>query len=428
MEMAGKSIPRVSVIIPLYNHEKFISETVDSVLRQTYQDFELIIINDGSTDGSEEIVKSITDARIRYYCQKNQGAFNTINRGIQLARGEYISILNSDDVYYPQRIDECVGILENDSSIAAVFSYVEYVDEAGNFIKLVRGNEHNWSERDPDTTFKGEDNALLDLLAGNFLITTSNLFCRGDIFKKVGYFSTLKYAHDYDFFLRLFYHYKCSIINTPLVKYRIHGHNTLEQNNPEVNFEVGLVLANFLLHYDVQKFFADQDQKDRTMMKFFNSINTYDTERMIMVLLFFGMKMGSPDTTFYVLSQDPQNPFRKTCIESFGKYIESWKHGLEGWEKWNETNRSLIQKDKELQEAWRHMTKGWEKWNETNQRLIQKEKELQEGWEKWNETNQSLFQANEEISSLTHSRSFRLGRALTWPLRKVRDMVNHARK
>src|SRR3972149_11032387 len=244
------SNPKISVIIPLYNHEKYIREAVYSVLEQSIQDFELIIINDGSRDKSEEVVKSIKDDRIKYFYQENQGAHNTINRGIQLAQGEYVSILNSDDVYYKNRFEEALKVLESDSSIRAVFSHMEFIDEKGDFIRFSRGAEDNWKDKNEGTSFKGKNDVVIDLLAGNFLMTTSNLFCRRRVFKDIGYFSNLRYAHDYDFFLRLCSRFKVHVIESPLLKYRKHSSNTIIENEAAVTFEIGLVFANFFLNYD----------------------------------------------------------------------------------------------------------------------------------------------------------------------------------
>ena len=97
--------PLISVIIPAYNHERFIGAAIESVINQSLTDFELIIVNDGSTDGTEDVVKKYDDSRLRYFYQENQDAYNTINRGISLARGQYISILNSDDIYTIDRLE-----------------------------------------------------------------------------------------------------------------------------------------------------------------------------------------------------------------------------------------------------------------------------------------------------------------------------------
>jgi len=102
------SAPLVSVIIPAYNHERFVGAAVESVLGQSCADLELIVIDDGSRDRTGEVVQSYTDPRLSYYHQENQDAYNTINRGLGLARGEYTAILNSDDVYALNRLQRLV--------------------------------------------------------------------------------------------------------------------------------------------------------------------------------------------------------------------------------------------------------------------------------------------------------------------------------
>lgn len=95
-------MPFFSVIIPLYNKEKFIENTLQSVLKQTFSDFEIVIINDGSTDLSEQKVYQFQDSRIRYYTQKNQGASVARNYGISLAKSKYITFIDADDFWYPE--------------------------------------------------------------------------------------------------------------------------------------------------------------------------------------------------------------------------------------------------------------------------------------------------------------------------------------
>jgi len=447
-DITGTAAPKVSVIIPLYNHEHYAREAVCSVLGQTFEDFELIIINDGSTDKSEEVVRGISDKRIKYLCQDNRGAANTINRGVQLARGGFVSILNSDDMYDTHRLEECVKILENDRSISAVFSYLEFIDGEGKFIKYLRGAEENWADHEPETSFKGEHNIVLDLLAGNFLTTTSNLFCRKDAFDTLGNFSNLRYAHDYDFFLRLCHQQKVHIIEKPLAKYRIHNLNTIKENESAVDFEVGLVLANFFLNYDVHRYFEGKNGLYESMMKFLSSINTYNADRMLVVLLLFGMKYPEIRKDILTLSlENHADAFKRVCIGQLKKINEGWsqwhetndrliameKELLEGWTQWRETNDRLIAMEKEFRE-------GWTQWRETNERLVAKDKELPMGWEQWRETNERLVSANGQlvavsgqldaanqqiiekgkyIQALLNSRSYRLGRLLTWPLRKL---------
>jgi glycosyltransferase involved in cell wall biosynthesis len=395
---ADGSGPKVSVVIPLYNHERYILAAVRSVLGQSFEDFELIIINDGSTDTSEDIVRGIHDKRIKYFFQENQGAANTINRGVQLAQGEFISILNSDDLYDAGRLEKCVKTLESDPSLFAVFTHLEQINEKGDYLKSVKGREHVWAAYVPEPSFKGENNLFLDLLAGNFIITTSNLFCRKSVFEQVGYFSNLKYAHDYDFFLRLCCRYKASLIESPLLKYRVHGSNTLREDDPELNFEVGLVLASFFLKYGMRDIFSEYFENNDTyevMAKFLNSINTYRADRMIMVLLLFGADYAEREDFLKALTEVSANPFRNACLAHL-------KTSVEGWSQWQETNERLVAKEKELSE-------GWSQWQETNERLVAKD--------------ERIIEINNYIEVLHNSYSFRLGRFLTWPLRKLLGRV-----
>jgi len=429
-DTTATATPKVSVIIPLYNHEHYVREAVCSVLEQTFQDFELLIINDGSTDKSEEVVKGISDKRIKYICQDNRGAAGTINRGVQLARGEFVSVLNSDDMYDIHRLEECLGIFEKDSSVSAVFSHLEFIDGEGKFIKYHRGAEENWTYHQPETSFKGEHNIVLDLLAGNFLITTSNLFCRKNAFERVGYFSNLKYAHDYEFFLKLCHHYKTYVVQRPLLKYRVHGSNTLKEDDPAVNFEVGLVLSDFFIKNSLKNIIPECVREKNiyeVMIKFYNSLNTYRTDRLVMVLLLFGGGYGKEMGEFTrELGEDPANSFKESCIASL-------KTSVEGWAQWRKTNERLIAKEKELQEGWiqwrelneqlvakeKELQVGWMQWRETNERLVARDRELQMVWEQWRDMNERLVAANEHIQTLLNSRSYRLGLLLSWPFRKL---------
>jgi len=439
--------PKISVIIPLYNHEKYIQEAVHSVLEQTISDFELIIINDGSSDRSEEVATSIQDKRIRYFAQENRGAPNTINRGIELAKGEYISILNSDDVYYPTRFEEFLKIPEGDNSISAVFSHIAFIDGQGKFIRHKKGAEDNWIDKKPETSFKGENNIILDLLAGNFLITTSNLFCRKNVFQDIGLFQNLKYAHDYEFFLRLCYHFKVHIVDKPLFKYRIHSENTYGiENKAEADFEVGLVLSNFFLNYDLKKILPDNDIYTN-VAKFFNSINTFHSEKMVLTLVVFALNFKIHTEILKDLTENSESLFRKTSIDYLKNYLDVWKESQEVWKESQEAWKQWQEAEDKATKWWKHSKKSLRKLEETSQRLIKTNKKLSDMTEeanKWrlssadalekleetnfrlidvdkkvSETNERLIEITQQMQSLLNSLSYRLGRFLTWPMRKL---------
>ncbi len=400
-------MPKVSIIIPLYNHEKYIQETIYSAINQTFSDFELIIINDGSTDRSEDIVKDIKDDRIVYIFQENQGAQNTINKGISLAKGEYISILNSDDSYYPERLKECISVIESNSSTSAVFSEVEFIDENGIFMQYLKAPEDNWDDFNIES-FAGEKKIFLGLLTGNFLVSTSNLFCRKDIFDKIGIFSSFKYTHDYEFFLRLSSRCKVYFINSPLLKYRIHSTSSYKTNEAEVYFEVGIILKDVLLKYDLLK--GNEDEIFFKLLKLFKLLNTSNTDRIIMSL--FLLHIISPELAEKFtkhLIENPQHLFRLTCIEKIKTHLDLWKHSQAAWEKWKESNERLIAKEHEL--------------TLVNERLIAKEYELTLANERLNAKENELNVAQEKNNLLLNSYSFKLGSFLTYPIRKISKLI-----
>ncbi|MCX8031286.1 MAG: glycosyltransferase [Thermodesulfovibrionales bacterium] len=389
-------MPKISIIIPLYNHERYILNTICSVLNQDFSDFELIIINDGSTDRSEEIVKNIKDERIKYYFQENQGAYRTINRGILLSKGDFVSILNSDDIYHPHRLTECLKVFESNPNISAVFSEVEFIDEDEKSFEILKAPEEDLSNFYFDPTFEGEQKMFLKLLMGNFLASTSNLFCRREAFDKIGFFSNFKYAHDYDFFLRLSFNCKVFYIRSPLLKYRIHKSSTFKANEAETQFEVGLILKKIIIKYLTH--ISDENKRVETLLHLFKLLNTLNTERIIMTLLLLDLTAPNlSDSAVADLIENPTNSFRLAFIERQKTQLNLWKYSQDAWNSWKETNEKLLK---------------------TNKLLLSKEKEL-------NELNDKIDSLKEELNRLTqlneaiiNSYSFKIGRAITWPIRE----------
>jgi len=304
-----KNKPLISVIIPLYNHEAFIEETIQSVLNQTFTDFELIVIDDGSKDNSVGLVSAIKDSRLTLLTQENAGAHNTLNRGIKLAQADYIAILNSDDIWHSQRLQKCMALLQSDSGLEAVFSYIECIDGQGDFIRYQEEDMDNYYRVEkPDNFYTLTINEKL--LAGNFLYTTSNLICRKNVFKKLGGFNHLRFVHDYAFFLKLTRDYKVAIIKEYLLKYRFHDNNTISQNFAQSIFETGVVLADFLLHNKEVE--LDRQQQCALMEKFYRTINTYGSDRLLLTLLACGKNCDLKD----LMESDESLAFRQTVTAS----------------------------------------------------------------------------------------------------------------
>lgn len=140
--------PVVSIIIPAFNAEKFIAETIQSVLAQTYSSWELIIVDDGSTDNTANIIKTFfQNDRIRYCYQPNAGVSAARNKGIELSKGEYLAFLDADDLWHNQNIELKISTLKKNSSIGWVFGDMDYIDANNKFICSAEpGNDLNVNE------------------------------------------------------------------------------------------------------------------------------------------------------------------------------------------------------------------------------------------------------------------------------------------
>jgi len=221
--------PLVSVVMPAYNHQQFIGHAINSVLQQTYSNLELIIINDGSTDRTEEVILSYDDPRIKYTLQENQDAYNALNAGMSQATGELIAIINSDDIFMTDRLEQLVN-LQQTNSYQFLFTNVEPIDADNNELSTTEHPWNNWHEENRSFFFEKND-LYRGFLHGNFMVTTSNIFMTRSLMKEVGGFASIRYLHDYDFVFRLLNasdrcHY---VADQKLLKYRIHGGNTLSE-------------------------------------------------------------------------------------------------------------------------------------------------------------------------------------------------------
>ena len=199
----------VSVIIPTYNRAHLIGRAIKSVLNQTYQDFELIIINDGSTDNTEEIIKDFQkkDERIKYICHgKNKGGSAARNTGIKVARGEYIAFQDADDEWLPEKLKKQMEIFKNTSSNVGLV-YTGFW--------IIRDNQKTYI---PQSWVKQKDGDIyIELLKDNF-VGTPTILIKKKCFQKVGVFDeTLPRLQDWELVIRLskYYNFKC--IDEPLL-------------------------------------------------------------------------------------------------------------------------------------------------------------------------------------------------------------------
>ena len=201
-------MPKVSIIIPAYNAESTIIFTINSVQKQTYTDFEAIVIDDGSTDRTAKIVREIIDARIKLFCYKNEGLPVARNRGVDLAKGEYIAFLDADDLWTPDKLEQQLAALEADPEAGVVYSQTCCIDRQGNFL-------YNCEP----VYFQG--NVLKELLLTNFLHNGSNLLIRREAIETVGGFDRdLNSCEDWDYYLRLAERYSFAVVPKYQIFYR----------------------------------------------------------------------------------------------------------------------------------------------------------------------------------------------------------------
>ncbi len=228
MAQAMRHDPLISVIIPAYNHQRFIEAAVDSVLQQTVSDFELIVIDDGSTDNTGEIVKGYSDPRLTYLHQENKDAYNTINRGLSLVKGKYVAILNSDDVYTLNRFERLLKACE-DKEVQCIFTDVIPISDIGDEYNEPNFAWNVWHQKNRNWYFTCKD-LYTAFLKGNFMVTTSNLFMTAKAMRTVGNFCSLRFLHDYDYIFRMMLAFPDGVHylhEEKLLYYRIHSGNTL---------------------------------------------------------------------------------------------------------------------------------------------------------------------------------------------------------
>lgn len=198
----------ISVVLPVFNGEGTVRETIQCVLGQTVQDWELIIINDGSTDGTAELLDQIQDSRVKVFSFENAGLSASRNRGLAMAKGDYISFIDADDLWTPQKLASQAALMNQSEQTAVVYSWTDFIDEAGEFLHT-------------GTHAKASGNLYEQLFVANFLESGSNALIRREALVAVGGFDeSLTAAEDWDCFLKLARHHEFAVVPAVQVFYR----------------------------------------------------------------------------------------------------------------------------------------------------------------------------------------------------------------
>lgn len=205
-------MPKVSVIIPTYNRALLVGAAIESVLAQTYRDFELIVVDDGSTDDTRQVVERYPQAR--YIYQENRGEPGARNTGIQASTGEYVAFLDADDTYLPDKLERQVLVLDAQSEFGAVYSDVLVCDAAGNSRGLYSSL----------TGHRGQSGWLFEALVWHSFIAVHSVLVRRIVLDEVGLFDeTLPTGPDWDLWLRVAAQCAFFYIDAPLAYYWVHG-------------------------------------------------------------------------------------------------------------------------------------------------------------------------------------------------------------
>jgi glycosyltransferase involved in cell wall biosynthesis len=204
--------PLVSVIVPVYNAETTLPDTIDSIQRQTFQNFELIVIDDGSTDGTLDWVRSVRDPRLQVFSYANGGISVARNRGIERSRAEFISFIDSDDLWTPDKLALQLQALRQQPQAALAYSLTAFVDQHGEFLFA---KDESCCEGD----------VYAELLRHCFVASGSNILVRKSCALAVGGFDTaIPAAGDWEFCLRVASRWQFAVVPRYQILYRISEH------------------------------------------------------------------------------------------------------------------------------------------------------------------------------------------------------------
>ncbi|HIP35303.1 MAG TPA: glycosyltransferase [Crocinitomix sp.] len=264
-------IPKLSVILPVYNSEKYVYKAIESVLKQTFTNFELLVINDGSTDKSAQIIASFKDDRISIINNEtNIGLTKTLNKGLDKARGKYIARMDADDICLPTRFEKQIEYLDNNPDIDVLGTAFE-----------IFGNENQ-------TVYPP-----INSIEINLELYFNNIMCHPSIMLRKNSINDLKYDdkylhnEDWAFWLKCIQNgLKFSNLNTVLLKYRVQGQNISQQHKHTAFKRTTLIYKNFLpyvfntitdeqleLHYQLSKGVIDINQlKIKKIKSYFNKL------------------------------------------------------------------------------------------------------------------------------------------------------------
>ena len=209
-------MPKVSVAIPTYNRARFLAECIESILKQTFQDFEILLIDDGSTDNTSEIVSAYCPP-VKYFRQENKGAPTAYNKGITEAIGDYVWLVDSDDVLLEDALELGVEVLDRWPKVGFVYGQAYVIDEEGHMMGLCKPSHSK------ESYVRSGREEIKHLMLENYVSGSTAMF-RRSCFDVVGLFNPVFHrgSEDYDLCVRFAKKYDVAYIDRPVAKYRVH--------------------------------------------------------------------------------------------------------------------------------------------------------------------------------------------------------------
>jgi glycosyltransferase involved in cell wall biosynthesis len=220
--------PIVTIVMPSYNHEPFVESAIRSILAQTFPDFEIVVVDDGSADNTKTIIDKIKDPRLRsVFLEKNVGACEAINIGIRLSKGKFIAICNSDDIWEPEKLQMQVDFLGKNSEICATFSNVWWINDSGDDLKAENLPSfcNIFAQRN-----RSRFSWQRDLIERGNCLCHPSILIRKAAYDNLGYYNNhLRQLPDFDMWLRLVRKYEIHVMPDKLMRFRLHASNTSTQ-------------------------------------------------------------------------------------------------------------------------------------------------------------------------------------------------------
>jgi glycosyltransferase involved in cell wall biosynthesis len=233
--------PAISVIMTVFNAGAYLRDAVDSILSQTLRDLEFIIVNDGSTDDTENIIRSFSDPRIIYMANPvNIGQTSSLNKAISISKGEYIARMDADDISFPGRLAEQFEYHEKNPSVAVVGTWHQEIDKRGRLIRKCFFPEF--------PTVKAR--LTFSRLAGWASVSHPTVMMRRAVFDEIGYYDPeYSICQDYDLWLRIVRKYPIENIPKVLFGYRVHGSSLTKKFSGRTMDEYHAIISNNMDHF-----------------------------------------------------------------------------------------------------------------------------------------------------------------------------------